>query len=163
MVKEADGFQDLLREGPCVDAAIESRTLMSNDLTHDPRWPAWGPRIAHLGLHSILSSEIHSDTGRIGALNIYGNRSREFSQEDMEIAQLLAAQAGLALEVTEKMQSLRTALDSRTVIGQAQGILMNQYNLDAERAFSVMKRLSQDRNTRLVTIAEQIVEKRIQL
>lgn len=96
-------------------------------------------------------------------MNIYGNRSREFSGEDMEIAQLLVAQAGLALEVTEKMQGLRTTLESRTVIGQTQGILMNQYNLGAERAFSLMKRLSQDRNVRLVMIAKQIVENRIQL
>lgn len=50
-----------------------------------------------------------------------------------------------------------TALDSRTVIGQAQGILMNQYSLDQDKAFAVMKRLSQDRNIRLAEIARRIV------
>jgi GAF domain-containing protein len=156
-VRQADELQDELREGPCVDASLESRTLVSNDLASDPRWPAWAPRMAGLGLRSVLSSEIHSVAGRIGALNIYGSGPRTFTREDMEVARLLAAQAGVALRVTEKVENLTTALDSRTVIGQAQGMLMNQFRLDADHAFSVMKRLSQDHNVRLVRIAERIV------
>lgn len=162
-VKVADDLQDELHEGPCVDAALESRTLVSNDLASDPRWPRWGPRIVHLGLRSILSSEIHSEAGRIGALNVYGDGRREFTREDMETAQLLAAHAGVALRVAEKVEGLMTALDSRTVIGQAQGILMNQYSLEQDKAFAVLKRLSQDRNIRLAEIARRIVAGDFQL
>ena len=109
------------------------------------------------GVRSILSSEIHSEAGRIGALNVYGDGSRTFTREDIETAQLLAAHAGVALRVAERVEGLMTALDSRTVIGQAQGILMNQYSLDQDKAFAVMKRLSQDRNIRLAEIARRIV------
>lgn len=157
-VREADELQDSLREGPCVDAAVESRTLVSNDLVNDPRWLTWAPQVAGLGLRSVLSSEIHSSSGRIGALNIYGAGPRVFTREDMGVAHLLAAHAGVALRVSERVQGLMTALDSRTVIGQAQGILMNQYTLDEDRAFSVLKRLSQDRNIRLAVISRQIVD-----
>lgn len=157
-VREADELQHQLREGPCVDASVESRTLVSNDLVADPRWPTWAPRIAGLGLGSVLSSEIHSAAGRVGALNIYGAGPRTFSREDIDLARLLAGQAGVALRVTEKVEQLTTALGSRTVIGQAQGMLMNQYKLDGDRAFAVLKRLSQDRNIRLASVARQIVE-----
>ena len=156
-VKEADELQDRLGEGPCVDAATEVRTVVSNALATDPRWPTWAPRTAELGLRSVLSSEIHSSTGRIGALNVYGGGPRTFTPEDIELAQVLSAHAGVALRVSEKVEGLTTALDSRTTIGQAQGIVMNEFGLDADRAFAVMKRISQDRNIRLVTIAEQIV------
>jgi GAF domain-containing protein len=163
VVREADELQAELHEGPCVDAATQSRTLVSNDLATDPRWPTWGPRVAGLGLRSVLSAEIHSGDERIGALNVYGSGPRTFTAEDMQVARLLAAQAGVALRVSEKVEGLMTALDSRTVIGQAQGILMNQFRLPEDRAFAVLKRLSQDRNTRLVTIARQIVDGELHL
>lgn len=120
LVREADQLQHALREGPCVESATQSRTLVSNDLASEPRWPTWAPQVARLGLRSVLSSEIHSATERVGALNIYGTAPRTFTREDMEVAQLLAAQAGMALRVTQKVEGLMTALDSRTTIGQAQ-------------------------------------------
>lgn len=157
LVRQADELQDQLRGGPCVDAATEARTVLSNDLAADPRWPTWAPRTAELGLRSVLSAEIHSAAGRIGALNVYGSGPRTFSADDIELAQVLATHAGMALRVSEKVEGLTTALDSRTTIGQAQGIVMNEFGLDADRAFAVMKRISQDRNIRLALIAEQIV------
>jgi GAF domain-containing protein len=157
VVRQADELQHSLREGPCVDSATQSRTLVSNDLASEARWPTWAPQVAALGLRSVLSSEIHSATDRVGALNIYGTAPRTFTHEDTEVARMLAAQAGVALQVSQKVEGLMTALDSRTTIGQAQGILMNHFSLDEDRAFSVLKRLSQDRNVRLAEVARQIV------
>jgi GAF domain-containing protein len=158
VVRQADQLQHELREGPCVDAATQSRTLVSNNLTTDDRWPRWAPRVAGLGLGSILSTQVHAGGGRIGALNIYGAPDRNFTSEDIELAHILAGQASVALRVAQKIEHLTTALDSRTVIGQAQGILMHQYGIDADRAFAVLKRLSQDRNVRLLGIAQEIVQ-----
>src|SRR4051812_36730782 len=42
-VLEADHMQYKLREGPCVDASLESKSLTSFDLAADKRWPRWGP------------------------------------------------------------------------------------------------------------------------
>lgn len=158
MVRRADELQNQLREGPCVEAATQSRTLMSNDVQTDARWPRWGPRTAELGLLSVLSSEIHAGGRRVGALNIYGDAVRDFTREDLETAQLLASHAGVALHVAEKLEGLTIALDSRTLIGQAQGVLMNRYQIDGNRAFSILKRLSQDENIRLVLVAQRIID-----
>jgi GAF domain-containing protein len=158
IVREADELQNALRQGPCVDAAVESRSVVSNHVAHDPRWPQWGPRVAELGLESILSSELHAGGARIGALNVYGARDREFTHEDIELGQLLAQHASVALKFVEQIDGLHVALDSRTLIGQAQGMLMERYGIDADRAFAVLKRVSQDENIRLVKVAGSIVD-----
>jgi GAF domain-containing protein len=158
-VRRADELQDRLREGPCADAAVESRFVVSNDVACDPRWPEWGPRAAGLGLESVLSSELHAGGSRIGALNVYGAQGREFTHEDIELGQLLAQHASVALKFVEQIGGLHVALDSRTLIGQAQGMLMERYGIDADRAFAVLKRVSQDENVRLVKVAASVVDR----
>ena len=49
------------------------------------------------------------------------------------------------------------AIDSRNLIGQAQGILMERYRLTPGKAFAVLRRLSQDLNTKIAVLAEELV------
>jgi GAF domain-containing protein len=158
LVQTADELQDELGEGPCVDASVASRTVVSNDLAGDARWPTWGPLVARLGLGSIVSSELSAGHRRVGALTVYGEPERRFTREDLEMAQVLAGHAAVALRFAEQIEGLRIALESRTTIGQAQGVLMERYDVDADRAFAVLKRLSQDENVRLVEVARRVVE-----
>ena len=53
---------------------------------------------------------------------------------------------------------LREALASRTVIGQATGILIERFGLEPDTAFSVLRRLSQHQNIRVVCLARYLVE-----
>ena len=55
---------------------------------------------------------------------------------------------------------LNTALDTRKLIGQAQGILMERYHLDEARAFEVLRRYSQDHNVKLRQVAEDLIANR---
>jgi AmiR/NasT family two-component response regulator len=57
-------------------------------------------------------------------------------------------------------ENLLTALDARTLIGQAQGILMERFGIDADRAFGVLRRYSQARNVKLRVVAEELVSQR---
>ncbi|MET0928045.1 MAG: GAF and ANTAR domain-containing protein [Aeromicrobium sp.] len=157
IVTEADRRQYDLREGPCVDASTTSQTVMSADLAIDARWPRWGPAAVELGFRSILSAELHAGGARIGALNMYGGTVRQFSREDVEVAQLFARHAAAALAAVSLRESLQNALDSRTVIGQAQGILMERFGVDADRAFAVLRRYSQDGNIKVTDVAHRLV------
>jgi GAF domain-containing protein len=159
-VREADRAQYVLREGPCVDAAVDSRMLISSDLEHDPRWPRWGPAAAAFGFHSILSVELHGRGHRIGAINLYGKRGRQFSVEDLELARIFAYQSSAALASARSEQGLRAALETRTLIGQAQGILMERFDLDAEQAFGVLRRYSQTSNVKLREVVAEFVSTR---
>ena len=109
------------RQGPCVDAAAESKIVVSSYLATDERWPQWGPKAGALGFNSVLSAELHARGRRIGALNLYGTAEANFSPEDIALAALFARQGALALGYARSEEGLREALETRTVIGQAQG------------------------------------------
>lgn len=158
VIVEADHLQYDLREGPCVDASTTSQTVMSADLATDERWPRWGPAAVGLGFHSVLSAELHAGGSRIGAINLYGSAERQFSREDVEVAQLFAAHAAAALAAVKLREGLQNALDSRTIVGQAQGVLMERFGVDADRAFAILRRYSQDGNLKLTDVSRHLVE-----
>jgi AmiR/NasT family two-component response regulator len=56
--------------------------------------------------------------------------------------------------------TLAQAIDARKLIGQAMGILMERFDLDGNRAFEVLRRYSQDTNTKLRDVAQQLVDTR---
>lgn len=159
-VTQADQLQYHLREGPCVDATIDSKIVMSAYLATDERWPSWGPQAHALGFNSVLSAELHSRGRRIGALNLYGADKAAFSREDIVLAQLFARQGALALGYARSEEELREALETRTVIGQAQGLLMERFDIGADRAFATLKRYSQHNNIKLKILCRQLVETR---
>lgn len=59
---------------------------------------------------------------------------------------------------TRQVAQLETGLRSNRRIGIATGIVMERYRLTADDAFGVLQRLSQERNEKLRSIAERIVE-----
>lgn len=159
-VVAADRSQYDLQEGPCIDAATLSRTVLAADLETDSRWPRWGPHAAELGFRSILSAELHAGGRRIGSINLYGSHARQFTAEDVDVATLFAGHAAAALASVDLREGLENALHTRTIIGQAQGVLMERFGVDADRAFSILRRYSQDENIKLTEVARDLVEAR---
>ena len=162
-------------EGPCV-GALESGGLglaRSDDLAHDPTWKLFGPVAASLGVGSVFAVGLFPVGGSRplrGALNFYRHASGGFARADREAAVLLAAHVSTALAyvtVTEaadlRQTQFQTALDSRDVIGQAKGILMERRGLPADEAFDVLRRASQDLNVKLRDVAATLAERRADL
>lgn len=159
-VAEADAWQQQLGEGPCIEAAWRQQVLTVSDLTADGRWPRWSPRAIELGIASILAVEMHTDRARLGALNLYWSSPREFEEDEVATARLFARHSAVALAASRARDTLLIAMDARTLTGQAQGVLMTCYGVDADRAFAVLQRLSQDNNVKLRVIAEEVVRLR---
>ncbi|MDO9380815.1 MAG: GAF and ANTAR domain-containing protein [Nocardioidaceae bacterium] len=159
-VTRADELQYELDEGPCVDAAQDQEHYTVRDVAHDVRWPRWGPQAAELGIGSLLAVRVPVDRQVVGAINLYGTEKRDFDLDDLAAAYLVAGQVGLALASALRIEHLRTAVESRTVIGQAQGIVMQRYGLDAETAWRSMTRVSQHRNVKVREVSELIVRDR---
>jgi GAF domain-containing protein len=159
-VVAADALQYELREGPCVDASLTSKSFASADLGSDQRWPTWGPRVSELGFRSILSAEIHGRGHRIGALNLYGSTEATFGHQDFEMAQMFAHQASLVLGFVLHEADLLQAMETRSIVGQAQGILMQRFEIGSATAFALLRRYSMDTNTRVRDLAEYIIETR---
>ena len=72
----------------------------------------------------------------------------------------LGAHVAVALVAAQQVEGLNTALHNRTVIGQAEGILMERFGIDADRAFQLLRRVSSHSNTKLQRVAAELVETR---
>jgi len=157
LVEKADELQYRLDEGPCLRAAEQGGAYLIVDTATDPRWPRWGPAVAELGLESVLSLNLFTDHRVLGALNLYYPSRDEFAEDEVEVAKVVAAHASVALARLRAEQDLWRAIDSRHLIGQAQGILMERFGLPPEKAFAVLRRYSQQHNIKLHDIASTLV------
>jgi GAF domain-containing protein len=158
VIRSLDELQLELAEGPCCRELRHEELVTVNDLEHDGRWPAWGPRAATTaGVCSLLSYRLFAAGDAVGALTLYARVPSAFDHEDVLEGQTLAAHASVALAATVKEAQLHRALESRTVIGQATGILIERFGLDADKAFAVMRRVSQNHNIKLHVLAEHLV------
>lgn len=160
VIRQADELQYELQQGPCLQSIRDEDTIWSANLAEDPRWPAWGPRVAEFGVHSILSFLLFTDQDTLGALNLYSANEDGFSEDDREDGLALAAHCAVALAAAQDVENLNAAVAARTVIGQAQGILMERFDLDPDQAFALLRRVSQAENTKLHHIAVELVRTR---
>lgn len=157
-LREVDALQFHLRQGPCFDALRTHQVVTSLDLAHDRRWPGWGPQLStRTGMHSSMSFRLFTSAGSLGALNIYAGGVDAFGSEELLAGQVLAAMTAVSVAASAKESQLEQALDSRTVIAQATGMLMERFGLDSETAFSVIRRISQDHNLKVHALAEELV------
>jgi GAF domain-containing protein len=113
-------------EGPCLDAARHQETVRSDDLRTDTRWPRFARQAAALGVRSMLSFQLFAGGDSFGALNLYAADPAAFGPDSEKTGLLLASHAALAMAAARTEAGLLTALDSREMIGQAKGILMER-------------------------------------
>jgi transcriptional regulator with GAF, ATPase, and Fis domain len=156
---QADALQVEYHQGPGFDAITRRRPVVSEELRFDSRWRFWAPQAANLGFRSVLSLML-ADGDPFGALTLYSRRPSFFRTESVAPALGFALQASIAIAVAVEREQLVRARDSRGMIGQAQGILMERYGINAEQAFDVLRRYSSHLNQKLRIIAERIVSDR---
>ncbi len=154
--REVDALQGRVGQGPCLDAVWEHELVRVDDVATDDRWPRFGPEAAQLGAGSMLCLRLFVEGDQLGGLNLYARTANAFDEESEDVATMLAAHAAVAIAGAEHEQHLRTAVDSRDVIGQAKGILMERHKLTADQAFGVLARVSQEMNRKLVDIASEL-------
>ena len=156
----ADQLQYDSDEGPCVDAIREQEVVLVEDVARDgvERYPRWAPLVAErTGLRSSFSCRLHTQREQLGSINVYATRPGVFDAAAREQAEVLAGQVALALSAARQLEGLRVGMEGRTVIGQAQGILMERYKISADRAFQLLSRTSQETNVRLREVAARVV------
>jgi GAF domain-containing protein len=159
-VGESHNLQIVHDEGPCLDAIEGEASYTSPDVRADPRWSKWGPAVADLGLRSVLSVRLETRSRRYGSLNLYSERLDAFDVDDLAVATIFVRHAAVALANAHNEEGLQVAIDARKLIGQAQGILMERFDIDADRAFEFLRRQSQAHNVKLRYVAEWVVDHR---
>jgi GAF domain-containing protein len=149
-----------LGDGPLVTALTGLQTVLVSDTSSDQRWPAWANRVRELGVASVLDVPMNVSHHTVGVLGLYSSRTDGFDIDDEAVAQILARHAAVALATARHEEALSKAVDARKLIGQAMGILMERYGIDGDQAFVVLRRYSQDTNTKLHLIAQRLIDTR---
>lgn len=156
-----DEIQQRHRDGPCVTAAWDHHMIYVADMATEPRWPLYTRDVlAATPILSVLSFEVFVDGEAAGALNFYAEHAHAFGADAKELGLIFATHAALAWQTSQRSAQFRSALASRDVIGQAKGMLMERFDIDAVHAFDLLARLSQESNVKLVDIAERLVAQR---
>lgn len=152
-------------QGPCRDALGGLAWVYVPDLLDDQRWPQFSPEAARLGMRSALAYRLSVHGETVGALQLYAHLPGAFNATERAQGLIFATYAALALVLARERQAeetrienLESALSSRDVIGQAQGILMERERITADQAFQLLRRSSQHLNRKLRAVAQDIVD-----
>ncbi len=123
----------------------------------DARWPPFAEQATAAGVRSMLCLPLHVDTSVYGTLSVYADTPRAFKDVTESVARVLAVLAAITLSESRGRANLERALESRDLIGQAKGIIMQARRVTAEEAFALLVRRSQETNTKLLDVAEAVV------
>jgi GAF domain-containing protein len=155
-----DEIQQRHGEGPCLTAAWEEKIIHVADLTTDERFPLYArDALAETPIRSVMAFQMWIAGEQMGALNVYAETAHAFGPQTREIGLVFAAHSSVAWNAARRDEQFKRALTSRDVIGQAKGMLMERYGVNAIQAFDLLRKLSQDSNTPLIQIAADLIEK----
>ncbi|MGY1603515.1 ANTAR domain-containing protein [Geodermatophilus sp. SYSU D00815] len=162
---DLDRTQYELGSGPCLQAASTGGLAACPDTGSDDRWPQFAARAAELGCRSVLSVPLPVQELVAGGLNVYLRGISPSDDATRALAERLASYAVVPVSnmylyssAAERVEHLQAALDSRAVIDQAKGILMERFKLTADQAFQALVRVSMETNTKVRDVAEQFVQ-----
>ena len=160
---QLDQLQSELGQGPCITAADDpplAGVVTANDLAgaDAERWPAFAPRCVEAGYRSMMSVQLSLQGRRRSALNLYSHDAGVFDASAELTGGLFGIQAATLLHGADHAAYLGKALESRDVIGQAKGMLMERFTVDDDEAFQMLVSSSQDTNMKLVDVAHWLVE-----
>ncbi|HJR44699.1 MAG TPA: GAF and ANTAR domain-containing protein, partial [Actinomycetota bacterium] len=163
---EIDKIQYSSNEGPCVAAIDDGEIKRIEAVSEEKRWPEFCRRAEKHGFRSGLSLPLKMN-GTVGALNLYALTEGAYDERSQAIAEIFARQVTIALQNAETYlatrdlaDGLNTALQSRDMIGQAKGILMERENISDEEAFEMLKRISQNSNIKLRDVAQKVIDEK---
>jgi GAF domain-containing protein len=159
-----DEIQLQFGDGPCLTALREMMVVHVPDVGSERRWPDYMSVVSQAGVGSILAVPMALEGETRAAMNLFSPRAHGFSGEGIETAENFAMQASrslrLALRIahlTEARSDLTAAMQSRTVIDIATGVIMAQNRCSQDAAMRILKSASSMRNIKLRDVAASVV------
>jgi hypothetical protein len=158
-VRRLDLAQSRYREGPCLAAVGEDRPVVItiDDMAEERRWPRFAAAAERIGVGSMIACSLPLEHGGTAALNLHASRPSAFDDSAAQIAAFYAAHSSAAVGQAFLVESLRTAMQSRQVIGEATGVLLERHRIDSRAAFELLSQASQRLNVKVRIIAEYVV------
>jgi GAF domain-containing protein len=157
--------QEGTQSGPGVDAHLSGFVVRIADLA-DVRelWPTLTQRASEVGAVAVAGIPMSLPGARLGALTLYDDVRRDWSDEDVGVAKLLAdvatgylANASRFAQARKTAEQLQGALDSRVIIEQAKGVLAGERQISVDVAFGILRGHARSHNASLRHVAEAVV------
>jgi GAF domain-containing protein len=164
LASQVDEVQYQTGDGPCLHAVRHGQQVRIDDLSTHGRWPRFARQAVSLGIRSCLALPLIVDGEPVGALNLYTRRPGAFGPAETRRAERFARHASGALTLALRMAScadlndqLRSSIVSRAIIDQALGVIMATEHCPQDKAFALLRSVSQNTNVKLRDLAADIV------
>ena len=162
--RTVDAYQYDIDEGPCIHASETGSKVLIKDMKTEDRWPRFASFAHSRGVQSSYSIPMIEGGEQFGVLNLYSTND-PFGAPDEEIGSMFAREATNAVrhvaafsKTRELIDNLRSALETRSVIGAAVGILMVRDSVGINEAFEKLVGISQRDNMKLRDVAERMTD-----
>ena len=150
---------------PCRDAYSTGQVVRVTDIRHDcTRWPQFSASANRLSMAGVAAVPMRLADQIIGALNLYSPEPRQWSDEDMGVAAVLAdvvtsyvVNASKLRQQEQLSEQLQESLESRIVIEQAKGITSQHNSVTIYQAYELMRSHARKNNASMRVVAEAIV------
>lgn len=163
--RKLDELQNSYGDGPCLTALRERTRILVPDVRSDNRWPDYFRATAANGVISILAVPMDVKSTGQAVLNLYSPRVLGFPEGSVAAAEEVAREAARALhlalkiaQLSELRDDLTAALESRTIIATAVGVIMAENRCTRDKAFRILVEASSHRNVKLRVLAENVVD-----
>jgi GAF domain-containing protein len=162
---ELELHQSQIDEGPCVDAAQDSGSVAvwGEDGLRE-KWPEFGPAMIDAGFLSVHSAPLRWNESTLGAMALFRRDPTPFDKDEDELANAFAelvarlvvgADAG---EDVDTDQLTERALNSRIVVEQAKGALMETDAVSSGEAYQILMRRAAEANSTLTAAAREVLD-----
>jgi len=162
--------QEECQMGPCIEAHLSGSPVLVVDVADTEGWPLYRTTAVGAGLRAVAGIPMHIQHFRLGSLNIYDDKVRQWSTDDVEVAQALADMASSLVVNARQLEEhrrlagqLQHALDSRVVIEQAKGSIARDLGISVDQAFGRLRDYARSHNRKLHDVARQALDGTIKL
>lgn len=160
-----DEIQNGFGDGPCLTALRGNTTTLVPDLLVEERWHHYAEAAVDYGVRSILAVPLDLAGEAQGVANFYSRLPNGFTDLDILTAENFVANASRSLRLALSMARLKgvhddlvAAMQSRTIIDMAVGVIMAQNGSSQEEAVRILTRASNSRNIKLRDVASTVVD-----
>jgi hypothetical protein len=150
--------------GPVLEALAGGGPVVCPDTLDEPRWPEYADAALRRGVRCSFTLASRPGSESV-TLALYGTRPRLLQSDQLELAELFTAFGDTVVgnaagyrDAQRTARQLQAAADSRSIVDQAKGMLMQASGCTADEALQWLRRASQERNVRVADLARAVVE-----
>jgi hypothetical protein len=163
-VSEIEIYQAQAQEGPCVDCVRSATPVAAHGQPElVARWGAVGPAMVDAGYLGVHAQPLLWQGRALGGLNLFFDHTQTLSDDARALAHAFADIATLALVQTQRPSDreltahITEALEARTLIEQAKGVLMHTRGVDPGDAYTVLRAEAAEQGLSVTEMARSLV------